>query len=49
MVGSMLHYFNTVPIAIAIGLPNPLSEEAIATQRAAVLDFVMHALIKEKV
>lgn len=48
MVGSMLHYFNTVPFALAIGEPNPLSAEAIAVQRAAVIDFVMHALIKEK-
>jgi TetR/AcrR family transcriptional regulator len=49
MVGSILHYFNTVPFALAIGEANPLSAEAIAAQRASVIDFVMHALTKEKV
>jgi TetR/AcrR family transcriptional regulator len=47
MVGAILHYFNTVPFASAFGDRDPLSREAIAAQRAAVLDFVSHALIKE--
>jgi TetR/AcrR family transcriptional regulator len=47
MVGSILHYFNTVPFAAAFGDRDPLSREAIAAQRAVVLDFVSHALIKE--
>ena len=49
MVGSILHYFNTVPFATALGESNPLSTEAISAQRASVIDFVMHALVKEKV
>jgi TetR/AcrR family transcriptional regulator len=47
MVGSILHYFNTVPFASAFGEKDPLSPERIAEQRAAVLDFVTHALMKE--
>ena len=47
MVGSILHYFNTVPFAAAFGDRDPLSREAIAAQRAVVLDFVSHALMKE--
>jgi TetR/AcrR family transcriptional regulator len=48
MVGAILHYFNTVPFAAAFGEANPLSAEKIAAQRAAVLDFVSHALLKEQ-
>jgi TetR/AcrR family transcriptional regulator len=47
MVGSILHYFNTVPFAAAFGHVDPLAPEAIAVQRAAVLDFISHALLKE--
>jgi TetR/AcrR family transcriptional regulator len=47
MVGAILHYFNTVPFAAAFGDRDPLSQEAIAAQRAAVLDFVSHAVLKE--
>jgi TetR/AcrR family transcriptional regulator len=48
MVGSIVHYFNTVPFAAAFGERNPLAPEQIAAQRAAVLDFVEHALLKER-
>jgi len=48
MVGSIVHYFNTVPFASAFGDRDPLAPEAIATQRIAVLDFVSHALMKEQ-
>jgi TetR/AcrR family transcriptional regulator len=48
MVGSVLHYFNTIPFASAFGEQDPLAPEAIAAQRATVIDFVSHALLKEK-
>jgi hypothetical protein len=48
MVGAIVHYFNTVPFRSAFGEKDPLSKEAIAAQRAAVLDFISHALLKEK-
>jgi len=48
MVGAILHYFNTAPFRAAFGESDPLAPEAIARQRAAVLDFVAHALIKEQ-
>jgi TetR/AcrR family transcriptional regulator len=47
MVGAILHYFNTAPFAAAFGEKDPLSPERIAEQRAALLDFIAHALIKE--
>jgi TetR/AcrR family transcriptional regulator len=47
MIGAILHYFNTVPFAAAFGDRDPLSREAIAAQRTAVLDFVAHAIMKE--
>jgi TetR/AcrR family transcriptional regulator len=47
MIGSILHYFNTVPFAAAFGERDPLAPEQVAAQRAAVLDFVSHALLKE--
>jgi hypothetical protein len=48
MVGAILHYFNTVPFRSAFGDRDPLTKEAVAAQRAAVLDFIAHALLKEK-
>jgi TetR/AcrR family transcriptional regulator len=48
MIGAILHYFNTVPFRAAFGERDPLAKEAIAAQRAAVLDFVSHAVMKEK-
>lgn len=48
MVGTILHYFNTVPFASAFGDLDPLGPEAVAAQRAVVLDFISHALMKEK-
>ena len=48
MVGAILHYFNTAPFRAAFGESDPLSPEAIAIQRAAVLDFIAHALLKEQ-
>ncbi len=47
MVGSILHYFNTIPFAQAFGQSDPLAPEAVAAQRVAVLDFISHALLKE--
>jgi TetR/AcrR family transcriptional regulator len=47
MVGAILHYFNTAPFAAAFGEKDHLSTEKIAAQRAAVLDFMSHALLKE--
>jgi TetR/AcrR family transcriptional regulator len=37
-------YFNSLPIAQLLGSPDPLAPETIAAQRAAVLDFITHAL-----
>jgi TetR/AcrR family transcriptional regulator len=48
MVGAVLHYFNTAPFASAPEENDPLSPEAVAAQRTAVIDFVSHALFKEK-
>jgi TetR/AcrR family transcriptional regulator len=47
MAGSVQHYFNTVPFATAIGTPDPLALEAVAEQRAVVLDFISHALLEQ--
>lgn len=47
MVGSILHYFNTVPFAAAFSPGDPLAPDRVAVQRAAVLDFITHALLKE--
>ena len=46
MVGAILHYFNTIPFAVAMGSTDSLTLEAISAQRSAVLDFVWHALRK---
>ena len=40
----VVHYFNSLPIAQLMGNKDPLSPESITTQRAAVLDFITHAL-----
>ncbi len=48
MIGSILHYFHAFPFAVALGHVDPLSPENLAAQRAAVLDFVSHAVLKEK-
>jgi TetR/AcrR family transcriptional regulator len=48
MVGAILHYFNTAPFAAAFGEKDPLSPERIAEQRAALLDFIAHALMRER-
>ncbi|MGZ4789829.1 MAG: TetR/AcrR family transcriptional regulator [Terriglobales bacterium] len=40
----VVHYFNSLPIAQLMGNKDPLSPESIAAQRAAVLDFITHAL-----
>lgn len=47
MVGATIHYFNTVPFAAAFGMGDPLAPERVSAQRAAVLDFVSHALFKD--
>jgi TetR/AcrR family transcriptional regulator len=47
MAGAVQHYFNTIPFAIAIATPDPLAVEAVARQRAVVLDFVSHALFAD--
>lgn len=47
MVGAILHYFNIAPFAAAFGDMDHLSPEKVAVQRAALLDFVSHALMKE--
>jgi len=41
------HYFNSLPIAQLLGNTDPLSPENLAAQRAAVLDFISHALFRE--
>jgi TetR/AcrR family transcriptional regulator len=46
MAGSIVHYFNTIPFALAFGDVDPRAPEAIAAQRAVVLDFISHALMK---
>ncbi len=38
------HYFNSLPVAQLLGNNDPLTPENIAAQRAAVLDFITHAL-----
>jgi len=41
------HYFNSLPIAQLLGNTDPLAPECIAAQRAAVIDFISHALFRE--
>jgi len=43
----VVHYFNSLPLANLLGNPDPLAPEAVAAQRAAVIDFVTHALFRD--
>ncbi|HVZ17961.1 MAG TPA: TetR/AcrR family transcriptional regulator [Terriglobales bacterium] len=44
MAAVVVHYFNALPLAQLMGNKDPLSPESVAAQRAAVLDFITHAL-----
>lgn len=43
----VVHYFNSLPIAQLMGAKDPLSPDSISAQRAAVIDFVTHALFAD--
>lgn len=47
MAGSIQHYFNAIPFAIASGTSDPLQPKAIAAQRAVALDYISHALLRQ--
>jgi TetR/AcrR family transcriptional regulator len=47
MVAVVVHYFNSLPIAQFMGSKDPLAPESVAAQRAAVIDFITHALFAE--
>jgi len=40
----VVHYFNSLPIAQLLGNKDPLAPDAVAAQRASVVDFITHAL-----
>ena len=44
MAAVVVHDYNSLPIAQLMGARDPLSPESIAAQRAAVVDFITHAL-----
>jgi len=46
MAGSVVQYFNALPLAQLLGHQDPLSPESVAAQRTAVLDFITHALFQ---
>ncbi len=48
MIGATVHYFHSLPFAVAMGNHDPLSAENLAAQKAAVMDFISHAIMKEK-
>jgi TetR/AcrR family transcriptional regulator len=47
MAAAVVHYFNSLPLAHLMGNQDPLAPECIAAQRAAVLDFITHALFRQ--
>jgi hypothetical protein len=40
----VVHYFTSLPVAQLLGNKDPLAPEALGAQRAAVTDFIIHAL-----
>ena len=47
MAAAVVHYFNSLPIARLMGNKDPLAPDCVAAQRAAVLDFITHALFRQ--
>ena len=47
VAASVVHYFNSLPLAQFMGNKDPLAPECVAAQRAAVLDFITHALFRQ--
>lgn len=48
MTGCIVHYFHSIPFAVSMGNSDPLSAENLAAQKATVLDFITHAVMKKK-
>lgn len=47
MAAAVVHYFNSLPLAQLMGNKDPLAADCVAAQRAAVLDFITHALFRQ--
>ncbi|HUN89309.1 MAG TPA: TetR/AcrR family transcriptional regulator [Terriglobales bacterium] len=47
MAAAVVHYFNSLPLARLMGNNDPLAPDCVAAQRAAVLDFITHALFRQ--